>query len=107
MPGVDFQLYPNIYAWMRRLVKFHQQIELWELKSRNLVRTIFGGDKSPKLIYFELGGRGEQIRITCAVAGLKYIDERITGPEFGKRKQAGEFPMGSLPVWVEDGESYF
>jgi hypothetical protein len=70
-----------------------------------MVAPFFGGPPLPKLVYFELGGRGEQIRIACAVAGLKFTDERLSFPEFGKRK--GEFPTGAIPVWMEDGESYF
>lgn len=107
MAGVDFQVYPNLKAWMDRFVKFHITIELWELKSRNLVHQLFIKENIPKLIYFELGGRGEQIRIACAVAGLKYIDERVSFAEFGKRKAAGEFPSGAIPVWIEDGDTYF
>ena len=68
---------------------------------------MFGQEKLPKLMYFELGGRGEQIRIACAVAGVKYIDDRMPMPEYGMRKKAGEFPMGAVPVWEEDGEKYF
>jgi glutathione S-transferase len=105
MAQVDFQVYPNVKAWMDRFVKFDLQIQLTQLRSRNLISTMFLKENLPKLVYFELGGRGEQVRIACAVAGLKFTDERLSFPEFGKRK--GEFPTGAIPVWIEDGETYF
>ena len=38
-------------------------------------------------------------------ADCQYVDERISMEEFAKMKRAGgeSLPMGSLPVWVEDG----
>ena len=72
-----------------------------------MVAPFFGGPPLPKLIYIELGGRGEQIRIACAVAGMKFTDERITIPEFIMKKKSGELPTGTMPVWVEDGDTYF
>lgn len=61
----------------------------------------------PKLQYFGLAARAEPIRIICAVKGIKFEDERLDFPDFGARKAAGEFPMGSMPVWREDGMSIF
>ena len=56
----------------------------------------------PKLIYFDLGGRAEAIRMLLAHAKAQYTDERLSFPEFGAKKAAGEFPSGQVPVWVDD-----
>lgn len=50
------------------------------------------------LTYFGIPGRAETVRMALALSGLKFNDERIQGADFGKRKAAGEFPFGSLPV---------
>ena len=56
-----------------------------------------------KLIYFEAGGRAEGIRALLAHANFDYVDERLSFPDFGAKKAAGVFPLGSVPVWEEDG----
>ena len=61
----------------------------------------------PSLTYFEFGGRAEPIRMLCALKGIQFTDERLSQEAFGARKATGEFPMGSMPVWKEDGETYF
>jgi len=84
------------------VLKAHMAIELNDLKFRNTAMSVAPNVKIPKLQYFELGGRGEPVRIACAVAGITYIDERLSFPEFGKMKAAGAFPTGAVPVWIED-----
>ena len=44
--------------------------------------------------------------MALSLAGVQYKDERLTFKEFGKMKKDGEFPMGSLPVWIEDGQKF-
>ena len=61
---------------------------------------------TPKLQYFDAYGRAEPIRMAAAVGNLQYTDERLSQEDFGKMKMAGEFPMGSVPVWIEDGVKY-
>ena len=58
-----------------------------------------------KLYYFDVGGRGESIRSLLSHASVRYTDERISGADFGKMKAAGDerLPLGSMPVWEEDG----
>ena len=58
----------------------------------------------PTLQYFDCSGRGESIRIACYLGGIKFNDERLSNDQFGFKKAAGEFPLGSVPVWIEDGE---
>ena len=62
---------------------------------------------TPTLCYFEIAGRAEPIRMLCALKNITFTDERVTQEDFGKRKGTGEFPMGSMPVWKEDGMTYF
>eukprot|EP01091_Cochliopodium_minus_P005236 TRINITY_DN15199_c0_g1_i1.p1 TRINITY_DN15199_c0_g1~~TRINITY_DN15199_c0_g1_i1.p1 ORF type:complete len:220 (-),score=90.44 TRINITY_DN15199_c0_g1_i1:19-654(-) len=51
-----------------------------------------------KLTYFDLTGRGEPSRLALAIGGVEFEDERIGFPEFGKKKQEGGFPYGSVPT---------
>ena len=54
-----------------------------------------------KLIYFDVGARGELIRALCFLANHEYEDSRVTPEEFGEMKPT--LPLGSLPVWEENG----
>jgi len=56
-----------------------------------------------KLIHFEVGGRGEAIRMLLAHCNFQYDDARQTFPQFGALKASGALPLGSMPVWEEDG----
>ena len=60
----------------------------------------------PTLQYFDGSGRGESIRMACHFGKLQYNDQRLSMSQFGEMKKAGEFPFGSVPVWIEDGEKY-
>ncbi len=44
-----------------------------------------------KLTYFDFAGRAESTRWIFAVAGVDYIDERLTREEFAKRKPGESF----------------
>ena len=54
-----------------------------------------------KLLYFDLGARGELVRAICFLSGHDYVDERISFEQFAGMK--ADLPLGSLPVWEEDG----
>ena len=57
-----------------------------------------------KLIYFDgLYARAESTAMMLAHARVQYENERLGFEEFGKRKAAGEYPNGQLPVWVQNG----
>jgi len=56
-----------------------------------------------KLTYFDVNGRADCIRMMLNHAGAQYEDCRLSFPQFGEMKQQGCFPMGSVPVWDEDG----
>ena len=72
---------------------------LKQVRGENLVK--------PMLVYFGLGGRAEQIRILCSLGKIDFEDMRVPNPVFMQLKQSGQLPMGSMPVWIEDGETYF
>lgn len=55
----------------------------------------------PKLIYFGVAGRGEQVRIIFHYAGAEFEDHRVNFQEWPSIK--GHQPFGSLPV-LEDGD---
>ena len=61
----------------------------------------------PQLIYFDVYGKAEAIRMMLHHAKVKFEDVRLTSEQFQSRKAAGEFPAGQLPVWVaDDGKMY-
>eukprot|EP01091_Cochliopodium_minus_P003468 TRINITY_DN1336_c0_g1_i1.p1 TRINITY_DN1336_c0_g1~~TRINITY_DN1336_c0_g1_i1.p1 ORF type:complete len:229 (-),score=72.28 TRINITY_DN1336_c0_g1_i1:22-657(-) len=55
---------------------------------------------SNKLVlqYFPMGGRAEAIRFALFVGGVEFEDLRLPFQEFGKKKQEGAFPYGSIPT---------
>ncbi|XP_071479930.1 S-crystallin SL11-like [Diadema antillarum] len=58
---------------------------------------------SYKLMYFNVRGRGEGIRLLFAQAGVDYEDCRLTGEEFRDMKTDPErLPLGQLPVLIVD-----
>ena len=63
------------------------------------------GGGTGRLIYFDLGGRAEGIRMLLAHANFQYEDARISMEEFAKLKRGGgsSLPLGSVPIWEEDG----
>ena len=58
------------------------------------------------MLYFDGYGRGEPIRMACALRNVNYEDKRLSFADFGAMKQSGELPLGSVPVWIEDGVKY-
>ena len=56
-----------------------------------------------KLYYFEVEGRACGIRMMLSHANFQYEDARQTMPQFGQLKSSGALPLGSMPVWEEDG----
>ena len=56
-----------------------------------------------KLLYFDMGGRAEGIRALLAHANFQYEDSRQSFADFGAMKSSGALPLGSMPVWEEDG----
>ena len=56
-----------------------------------------------KLYYFEVEGRACGIRMLLAHANVNYVDARQSGEAFGALKKQGALPLGSMPVWEENG----
>ena len=56
-----------------------------------------------KLVYFPVHARAAAIRMLLSHARVEYTDETISFEEFGKRKEAGEYPNGQLPVLCHEG----
>ena len=54
-----------------------------------------------KLTYFPLGIRAEPIRAVLHFGGQEFEDNRISQDDFAALKPS--LPLGSLPVWEEDG----
>ena len=54
-----------------------------------------------KLTYFDLGGRAEGIRALLFHANFQYEDCRINFEEWASFREST--PLGSLPIWDEDG----
>lgn len=58
--------------------------------------------KKLKLIYFDLAGKGECIRLACAYANVDLEDKRITPDQFQTMKSSGELKFGQVPALVVD-----
>jgi glutathione S-transferase len=57
-------------------------------------------DQSLRLRYFDFPGRAEAIRDALRIGRIDFIDERLTHEQFGRCREAGEFPFGGVPVMV-------
>jgi len=57
---------------------------------------------SYKLIYFNVKGRGETVRLCFAAAGIKYEDHRIDHKDWAALKP--NTPWGKIPVLEVDGK---
>ena len=55
------------------------------------------------MTYFEVEGRACSIRLMLSHANFQYEDCRMPFEEFGQKKAQGYFPLGSMPIWEEDG----
>jgi glutathione S-transferase len=56
-----------------------------------------------ELFYFDSPGRAEPIRIVLHMAGRKFADKRLKGPDYAALRSSGDLPFGSLPVLRVDG----
>lgn len=56
-----------------------------------------------EVVYFDIRGRAEPIRLLLALAGQPFTDTRLDRDGWGRRK--GETPLGQVPVLIErDGD---
>ena len=51
-----------------------------------------------RLLYFDIKGKGEPIRLACAVAGLPLDDVRVKRDDFHTLRDQGKVPFSQLPV---------
>eukprot|EP01098_Paradermamoeba_levis_P016461 TRINITY_DN889_c0_g1_i2.p1 TRINITY_DN889_c0_g1~~TRINITY_DN889_c0_g1_i2.p1 ORF type:complete len:208 (-),score=72.25 TRINITY_DN889_c0_g1_i2:82-705(-) len=58
-----------------------------------------------KLNYFKMAGFAGPIRAVLAFEDIPFEDERLEREEFAKRKAAGVYPFGSVPVLFVDGQA--
>ena len=66
---------------------------------------------TPRLTYFDFAGFGDRIRLTLAISGIEFEDERLSpGPdgyaEVARRRDAGVLPFGQVPVLTLNGSTY-
>jgi len=66
---------------------------------------------SIKLTYFDIPGFGDPLRLTLAVGGIAFEDERLPADaagyaEVARRRAAGTLPFGQVPVAEIDGRVY-
>jgi hypothetical protein len=50
--------------------------------------------KSLRPRYFSFPGRAEAIRDALRIGRIDFIDEQLTHEQFGRSREAGEFPFG-------------
>jgi len=53
-----------------------------------------------ELLYFNIAGKGEAIRLACAYAGLNLKDTRLSRDEFVALKESGQLPYGQVPQLI-------
>merc|ERR1711892_503473 len=58
-----------------------------------------------KLTYFNAKGRAEVSRLILAYGGAKYVDERLSGEQFGAKKSSLRY--GQIPMLTFDGEPIY
>ena len=56
----------------------------------------------PTLVYFELGGRAEAMRLLLTHAKVDFEDRRLADPAFMEFKASDACPTGQLPVFITD-----
>mmetsp|Transcript_33673 Transcript_33673/g.82622 ORF Transcript_33673/g.82622 Transcript_33673/m.82622 type:complete len:223 (+) Transcript_33673:63-731(+) len=63
---------------------------------------------APKLevMYFKIANRGGALRDALRWGGVAFENTHVEFADFKTKKEAGEFPLGSLPVLVVDGEAH-
>ena len=111
-----FELYPKLEAFYNRmknnanmkkyLAGAHHKTTAETYTPSMFKVSLNGGPKircPGKLFYFEVDGRAGGIRALLAHAGVRYMDCRQDPKKFGALKQQGFLPLGTMPVWVEDG----
>ena len=59
---------------------------------------------SLELVYFDIPGKAEAIRLACIYAGIPFKDTRLTRDEFLAMKTSGELPYGQVPLLIVDGK---
>jgi len=62
-------------------------------------------EKGYELVYFNIEGRAESIRLAFQCMNVEFRDVRISGKVFQTMKTAGKFPSGQVPVLFVDGEA--
>ena len=56
------------------------------------------------LVYFDLYGRAEPIRMALWKAGIQYEDKRLSEDKFKMFQKHGQLPFGTLPILqLQDG----
>ena len=62
------------------------------------------GDAKMTLVYFDLYGRAEPVRMALWKAGVDYEDKRVSGDSWAEFKASDKCVYGSIPVLIlEDG----
>lgn len=59
----------------------------------------------PKLLYFNIAGKGEAIRLAFHYGNIKFEDHHFKEGEFMKMKESGELQFGQVPALVVRGQT--
>ena len=77
---------PDIWLHKYSVLKPGVKLDSDCLHSVNVWAEIYPAMPSYKLIYFNVRGRAEQIRMLFVQAGVQYEDVRLTGEQWGEMK---------------------
>lgn len=56
--------------------------------------------RKPTLVYFPTRGRGEHVRLLLEVAGVEYVDDRVSWDDWPARKET--MPFGQVPYYEDE-----
>eukprot|EP00943_MAST-04B_sp_MAST-4B-sp1_P006745 g6745.t1 len=93
---------PEVKGFMKRSMKREQAAESIVEEDNSLVN----GHKLPilKLVYFDLRGNGEPIRLALTYCNIPFEDYRFKSrEEFTKMKESGELMFGQVPALFVNG----
>eukprot|EP00042_Codosiga_hollandica_P059647 m.920074 g.920074 ORF g.920074 m.920074 type:complete len:417 (-) comp61055_c0_seq1:97-1347(-) len=98
VPKTVLDQFTNIDKFLAKIKSHPKIVEYYTLRE-----AASKGLPKLKLTYFNIPGRAESIRLALKIGRIPFIDERISGADFGAQRAAGRFKNDAVPVLEIDG----